>query len=94
MNEVPRRQFTGVCCPREIVAEIEDEVAEVFEGEVEGGVELGLEIESGKPGACRSICLPVPSILQFFFMAAPKFSAVSETNRGAKITNGPVHEDK
>jgi hypothetical protein len=94
VNEVPRRQFTGGCCPREIVAEIEDGVAEVFEDEVVGGVELGLEIESGEPDACRSIRLPDPSILQFFFMAAPKFSATSEGNRGAKITNGPVHENK
>ena len=94
MNEVPRRQSTGRSCPPGVVAEIEDVVEVVFEGETEDGVEPGLEIEWVDASARRSRGVPDPSILRFFFMAAPKFSAAPFTNRGAKIATGPVKENK
>jgi hypothetical protein len=93
VNEVPRRQFAGRCCPRDVVAEIEDGVAEVFEGEDEGGVEPDLEIESVEAGARRSPCVTDRSILRFFSMAAPLFSAAPFTNRGAQNASGPVKEN-
>jgi hypothetical protein len=92
--EVPRRQSTGRCCPRDVVAEVEDEVEVVFEGEVEEGVEPGLEIESLGAGARGFRWLLDRPILRFFFMAAPKFSAATFTNRGAIIASGPVEENK
>ena len=89
MNEVPRRQSTGPFAPRDVVAEIEDGVEEVFEDETEDGVEPGHEIESEDAGARRSRGVPDRSILRFFSMAAPKFSAAPFTSRGAKIASGP-----
>jgi hypothetical protein len=94
VNEVPRRQVAGRCCPRDVVAEIEDGVAEVFEGEDEDGVEPDLEIESVDAGARLSLCLTDRCILRFFSMAAPLFSAAPFTNRGAEIASGPVKENK
>ena len=89
MNEVPRRQSTGPFAPRDVVAEIEDVMEVVFEGETEDGVEPGLEIESEAAGARRSRGVPDRSILRLISMAAPKFSAAPFTNRGAKIASGP-----
>ena len=94
MIEVPRRQSTGRCCPRDVVAEVGDEVEVVFEGEIEDGVEPGHEIESEAAGARRSCGVPDRSILRFISMAAPKFSAEPFTNRGAKISSGSVKENK
>ena len=84
MNEVPRRQSTGRCCPRDVVAENEDVVEEVLEDEIGDGVEAGHEIESYTAGARRSRRVTNRSILRFIFMAAPKFSAERFTNRGIK----------
>jgi hypothetical protein len=61
--EVPRRQSTGPFAPRDVVAEIEDVMEVVFEGETEDGVEPGLEIESEAAGARRSCGVPDRSIL-------------------------------
>jgi hypothetical protein len=94
VNEVPRRQSTGRCCPREVVAEIEDVVEVVFEGKAEDGVEPGLEIEAVDAGARRSRCVPDRSILRFFFMAVPKFSAAAFTSHGIKIARGPAEKNK
>jgi hypothetical protein len=94
VNEVPRRQFSGRCCLRDVVAEIEEVVEEVNEGEIEDGVEADHEIESVGADARRFRCVPNGSILGFFFMAAPKFSAAAFTNRGDKIARGPVEENK
>jgi hypothetical protein len=87
--EVPRRQSTGPFAPRDVVAEIEDVIEVVFEGETEDGVEPGLEIGSKTPGTRRLRCVPDLSILRSISMAAPKFSAGHFTNRGAKIASGP-----
>jgi hypothetical protein len=87
--EVPRRQSTGPFAPRDVVAEIEDVVEVVFEGETEDSVGPGLESESEAAGAHRSRGIPDRSILRFISMAAPKFSAAPFTNRGAKIASGP-----
>jgi hypothetical protein len=89
VNEVPRRQSTGRCCPPDVVAEIEDVVEVVFEGETEDGVEPGLEIESVDADARRSRGVPDRSILRFISMAAPESSAATFTERGPKIASGP-----
>jgi hypothetical protein len=68
----PRRQSTGRFCPRDVVAEIEDVVDVVSEDEKEDGRELAHEIESAVARARRSRSVSMRSILQFFFMAAPK----------------------
>ena len=94
MKEVPRRQSTGRCCPRDVVAEIEDVVEEVLEGENGDVVEPGHEIESRAAGARRSRCVTDRSILRFIFMAAPKFSAALFANREIRIASGPVGENK
>ena len=94
MNEVPRHQSIGRCCPRDVVAEVEDRVEEVLVGEVEEGVEPDLEIESLDAGARRSRRVPDRSILRFFSMATPKSSAAPFTNRRTKIASGPVNENK
>jgi hypothetical protein len=87
--EVPRRQSTGPFAPRDVVAEVEDVVEVVFEGETEDGAEPGLEIASEAAGTRRSRGVPDRSILRLISMAAPKFSAAPFTNRGAKIASGP-----
>jgi hypothetical protein len=92
VNEVPRRQSTGRCSPRDVVAEIEEVVEVVFEGEIEDGVEPGLEIESEAAGARRSRRVPDLSILRFVSIAAPIFSAAPVAIRGGKIAGGPVKE--
>src|ERR1700681_4017981 len=89
VNEVPRRQSTGRCCPPDVVAEIEDVVEVVLEGVTEDGVEPGLEIES-----VASHGVPNRSILRFISMAAPKFCAAPFANRRANIASGPVKENK
>jgi hypothetical protein len=94
VKEVPRRQCTGRCCPRDVVAEIEEVVEEVLEGENGDGAEPGHEIESPAAGARHSRCVTVPSILRFVFMAAPKFSAAPFACREIKIASGPVVEKK
>ena len=94
MIEVPRRQSTGPFAPRDVVAEIEDVVEVVFEGEIEDGVEPGHEIESEAAGARRSCGVPDRSILRFISMAAPKFCAAPFANRRANIASGPVKENK
>jgi len=86
--EVPRRQSAGRCRPREVVAEIEEVVEEVYVVEKEDGVEPLHEIESLCADARRSRCVPDGSILGFRFMAAPKFFAARRTNRGIKIAAG------
>ena len=92
--EVARRQSTGRWRPRDVVAEVEDRVEEVFEGEKEGGVKQGLEIESAGAGAWHSRGVSDRAILRFFSMTAPNFSAARLTNRGIKIATGPVEENK
>jgi hypothetical protein len=92
--EVPRRQSTGRCCPRDVVAEIEEVVEEVLEGENGDGVEPGHEIEPLAPRERRSRGVTDRSIPRFFFMAAPKFFAVRFTNHEIKIASGPVEENK
>lgn len=94
MNEVPRRQSTGRCCPRDVVAEVEDGVEEVFEDEKEDGVGPGHEFTSATAGTWRSRCISDRSILRYFSMAAPKFSAAAFTNCGAKIASGSVEKNK
>jgi hypothetical protein len=69
---------------------MEEEVAEVLEGEIEDGVKPDLESESKAAGARRSLCVPNGVLFRFTFMAAPKFSAEFFINRGAKISSGPV----
>jgi hypothetical protein len=54
---------------------MEDEVAEVLEGEKEDGVKPDLESESAAAGARRSPSVPNSLLLRFILMAAPKFSA-------------------
>jgi hypothetical protein len=92
VNEVPRRQSTGRCSPRDVVAEIEEVVEVVFEGEIEDGVEPGVEIESEAAGPRRSRRVPDLSILRFVSIAAPIFSAAPVAIRGGKIAGGPVKE--
>jgi hypothetical protein len=92
VNEVPRRQITGGGCPREIVAEIEDRVAEVVEDEMEDVAKPGLQIESAEAGVRVSRCDPGRFPIQFCSIAAPKISAARFTNRGAKIASGPIKE--
>ena len=79
--EVPRRQSAGRCCPREVVAEIEEVVEEVYEGEIEEGVEPVHEIESAGAAALRSRSVPDGSSLRFTFMAAPKLFAAHRKPR-------------
>ena len=93
MNEVPRRQFTGGFAG-EVVVENEDGVAEVFEDEVEDGVEPGLEIESMEAGGERSGCLLDCFFLRFVSMTVPKFSAEAFKNRGSKIASGLDEKNK
>ena len=90
VNEVPRRQFTGRSCARDVVAEIEDVVEVVFEDEKEEDVEPAFEIESADADARSSRRVADCSILQCFFMASPKFSTAAFTNRGDKIAHGLV----
>jgi hypothetical protein len=94
VKEVPRRQSTGRCCPRDVVAEVEDVVEEVLEGENGDVMEPGHEIESLAAGARRSRCDTDRSILRFIFMAAPKCSAALFANRENKIASGPFEENK
>jgi hypothetical protein len=69
--EDPRRQSTG-CCPCDAVAEMEDGLEEVFEGEYEDGAESGREKESNDAVGRLLFCAAGPSSLRFIFMAAPK----------------------
>jgi hypothetical protein len=94
VDEVPRRQFTGRSCARDVVAEIEDVIEVVFEGELEDVVEPGLEIESAAAAARSSRRAADCSIPKYIFMAAPQFSAATFTNRGLKIARGPVEKNK
>ena len=73
VTEVPRRQSTGRCCSRDVVAEIEDRIEEVFEGELGDGLEPGHEIASVAAGARPPRCVPDCPALRFCFMAAPIF---------------------
>jgi len=45
-DEIARRQSTGCCWPWDVVAEAEDGIEGVFEGEVEDVLEIGIEFES------------------------------------------------
>src|SRR5258707_5662673 len=81
VNEVPRHQSVGRCGPRDVVAEVEDRIEEVFEDEAEDIVEPSHEIESVDAPARRSLCVSHRSLLRFFSMAAPKFSAEVFTSR-------------
>jgi hypothetical protein len=82
------------CCP-DVVAEVEEEVGVMFEGELEDRMEPIHEIESAKARGRRSCCASVrSSISKFIFMTAPKFSAAHFADRGATITRGPVDENK
>jgi hypothetical protein len=94
VNEVPRRQFTGRSCARDVVAEIEDVIEVVFEGELEDVAEPGLEIESAVADARCSRRIADCSIPQYIFMAAPQFSAAAFKNRGIKIACGLVEKNK
>jgi hypothetical protein len=76
------------CCARDVVAEVEDRVEVVFEGESEDRVKSIHEIEWATARLAR--CVPYRAILRFFFMAAPQFPAAARSNRGAKITSGPA----
>jgi hypothetical protein len=73
---------------------MEEEVAEVLEGEIEDGVKPDLESESAVAGARRFLCVPNGLLFRFTFMAAPKFSAELFKNRGANISSGPVEVEK
>ena len=73
---------------------MEEEVAEVLEGEIEDGVKPDLESESVAAGTRRFLGVPIGLLFRFSFIAAPKFSAESFMNRGAKISSGPVEVEK
>ena len=92
MNEVPRHQSLGRCGPRDVVAEVEERIEEVFEDEAEDVVEPGHEIDAVDAAARRSLCAPHRSLPRFISMAAPRFSAEVFTSRGAKIASGPAEE--
>jgi hypothetical protein len=92
--EVPRRQSAGRCCPRDVVAGIEEVVEEKYEGELEDGVEPVREIESADADARRFRCVSDGSIFRFIFTAAPKFSAARHTSRRDKIARGPIEKNK
>ena len=86
MNEVPRRQSTG-CRPWDVVAEIEDGVEAVYEGEMGDGVEPGIEIESAAADTRLFHWVSDRSILRFVSMAAPKFSAAQFHTTELRIAN-------
>ena len=94
VNEVPRHQSIGRCCPRDVVAEIEDGVAEVFEDELEDGIETHLEIEPLDAGERRSRSAPRWSMIRFISTTAPRFSAARFKSRRATIASGPAEEKK
>jgi hypothetical protein len=73
---------------------MEEEVAEVLEGEIEDGVKPDLESESAAAGTRRFLGVPIGLLFRFSFIAAPKLSAVSFMKRGAKISSGPVEVEK
>ena len=91
VNEVPRRQSTGRCCPRDVVAEIEDGVEVVFEGETEDGAEPGLEIESADSGRAVFPLRPGSFDSPIHFHGGSKIlRGACSQNREAKIASGPA----
>jgi hypothetical protein len=87
--EVPRRQSTGRNCPREIVAEVEEENEEVEEGEQGEGVKRRPVMESVFANEVRPRCVQDCPMLRFVFMAAPENCAARFNSRVAKIASGP-----
>ena len=93
VNGVPRHQSLGRSGPRDIVAEVEDRIEEVLEGETGDVAEPGHAIESVDAFARRLFCALRRPLLRFVSMAAPKFSAEVFTSRGAKIASGPAEKN-
>ena len=84
VNEVPRRQSTGRCCPPEMSSRksLRSGKEEVFEEEREDRVEAGRETAKENSGARPSRGVPNCSILRCLFMVAPKFSVASDACHG------------
>jgi hypothetical protein len=69
---------------------MEGEIEEVYEVELEEGVEPNLGIESEAGRTLRSRSVPHIAFLQFAFIAAPKFSAAHRESHGDRISSGPA----
>lgn len=83
MNEVPRRQATGRCCPPEVSSrKLRSGNEEVFEEEREDRLEAGRETAEEYSGARLSRGVPNSPTLRCLFMAAPNFSVANDACRG------------